>query len=193
MPPEVAAWRKQERARLLQARRGLPSTERERLTCAISAQLDLAFSSLGCTSLGIYWPIKGELDLRDWATALSRRRNLQLALPVVVAKSQPLEYWLWRPGDTMVRGFWGILVPEKRDPVVPDVVIAPVVGFQDCYRLGYGGGYFDRTLAALKPRPIAVGIGLESSRVTGFVPQPHDVRMDVLVTEASCERAARAD
>ena len=79
--------------------------------------------------------------------------------------------------------WWNIPVPKQRRPVEPDTVIAPLVGFHDHYRLGYGGGYFDRTLAKL--RPFAIGIGFEFSRVDGFVPQPHDIAMNVIVTESA--------
>jgi 5,10-methenyltetrahydrofolate synthetase len=89
----------------------------------------------------------------------------------------------------MARGFWGIMVPKQGQPVIPDVVIAPVVGFCGFYRLGHGGGYFDRTLAAMRPKPLAIGVGTEASRIEGFVPQPHDIPMDVIVTEAAVYRA----
>jgi 5,10-methenyltetrahydrofolate synthetase len=104
-------------------------------------------------------------------------------VPVVVAKHQPLEYSLWHMGDPMTRGFWNIPVPETRTTVDPDVVIAPLVGFSGHFRLGYGGGYFDRTLAARCQRPVAIGIGFEFSRLDGFLPQPHDIPMDIIVTE----------
>ena len=84
----------------------------------------------------------------------------------------------------MERGFWGILVPSEASEVIPDIALAPVVGWDRAgYRLGYGGGYFDRTLAALSPRPLVVGIGLQSARVATIYPQPHDIPMDVILTE----------
>jgi 5-formyltetrahydrofolate cyclo-ligase len=64
-------------------------------------------------------------------------------------------------------------------------VLAPLVGFdRECYRLGYGGGYFDRTLGALSPRPMAVGVGFELSKIDTIYPQPFDMPMDIVVTEA---------
>ena len=120
---------------------------------------------------------------------LSARKKCALALPVVVRDQAPLEYWRWRPGDRLARGFWGIMVPEQREAVTPDVVIAPLVGFSGLYRLGHGGGYFDRTLAVMQPKPLAVGIGTESGRLTGYVPQAHDIPMDAIVTEAAIHRA----
>ena len=79
---------------------------------------------------------------------------------------------------------WNIPTPQKRDIVIPHAVLAPLVGFDlECYRLGYGGGYFDRTLAALSPRPLAIGVGFELSRIRTIYPQPFDIPMDVVVTE----------
>ena len=107
----------------------------------------------------------------------------------MVDKKGPLEYRLWRPGDPLVDGVWGIPIPERRQMVVPQAVLAPLVGFdRRCYRLGYGGGYFDRTLAALQPRPFAIGVGFELSRIETIYPQDFDIPMDLIVTEAGLHR-----
>jgi 5,10-methenyltetrahydrofolate synthetase len=188
MDAETRAWRVRERVRLKDERMHLPSADRSLLTDAIARNLDVVFKRLRGT-LGLYWPIQGEFDLRQWAERLCVRRRHTLALPVVVRKQAPLEYWKWQPGDPMARGFWGIMVPKQGQPVIPDVVIAPLVGFCGFYRLGHGGGYFDRTLASMRPKPLAIGVGTEASRVEGFVPQPHDIPMDVIVTEAAAYRA----
>jgi 5,10-methenyltetrahydrofolate synthetase len=80
-------------------------------------------------------------------------------------------------------------VPEKREIVTPSVVLAPVVGFdRDCYRLGYGGGYFDRTLAALSQKPLAIGVGFELQELETIYPQSFDVPMDLIVTETGARR-----
>ncbi len=135
-------------------------------------------------TLGVYWPFQAEFDPRpliDWLIAAGSAA----ALPAVVDKKGPLEYRAWRPGDPLVDGVWDIPVPERRDIVVPQAVLAPLVGFDPaCYRLGYGGGYFDRTLAALAPRPLAIGVGFELSLLDTIHPQPHDIPMDLIVTEA---------
>jgi len=88
----------------------------------------------------------------------------------------------------MVQGVWKIPVPADGPDVTPDATLAPVVGWDAAgYRLGYGGGYFDRTLAALAPRPLAIGVGLHSAQVDTIFPQPHDIAMDVVVTEAGVQ------
>jgi 5,10-methenyltetrahydrofolate synthetase len=84
----------------------------------------------------------------------------------------------------MERGFWNIPVPAEGPTVVPDITLSPVVGWDAAgNRLGYGGGYFDRTLAALAPRPLAIGVGLCAARIATIFPQPHDIAMQVIVTE----------
>lgn len=193
MEAEVKAWRVKERVRLKGERQDLSVVDRSFLIEAISRNLDAALAHQACRTLGLYWPIKGEFDLRQWAGRVSARKAWNLALPVVVKEQAPLEYWRWQPGDPMARGFWGIMVPERREVVVPDVVIAPLVGFSGLYRLGHGGGYFDRTLAVLQPKPVVVGVGIEASRVDAFVAQVHDIPMDVIVTEAAVYHATGAE
>jgi len=189
MDPEVRAWRVRQRTRLKQERIGLSSVERAFMTEAIARNLDRALERQPGGTLGLYWPVNGELDLRSWGQRLAARKRWTLALPVVVMERAPLEYWRWQPGDPMARGVWGIMVPERREPVAPDAVIAPLVGFSGHYRLGHGGGYFDRTLAVMQPKPFAVGVGIEAARVDEYIPQPHDIPMDVIVTEAAIYRA----
>jgi 5-formyltetrahydrofolate cyclo-ligase len=184
---EIKAWRKAERGRLLTLRQALPAAERRRCGTQIEARLrELIATRAGI--LGVYWPFRAEFDPRglvDWAVAEGRG----VALPVVIDKNGPLEYRAWRPGETLVDGVWDIPIPAKREIVVPQAVLAPLVGFdRDCYRLGYGGGYFDRTLAVLSPRPLAIGVGFELSQLETIYPQDFDIPMDVIVTEAGLRR-----
>lgn len=181
----VRQWRRQERERLLAERKSLTGSERSRLAERAIENLDRVFRKLDCSVLGLYWPIKCEIDVRHWATRVAKQSGLTLALPVVIEKRAPLEYWQWSMGDPMARGVWNIPVPKERKPVTPDVVISPLVGFKDNYRLGYGGGFFDRTLASIQPRPYAIGIGFESFRCEDFEAEPHDIPMDIIVTEES--------
>ena len=183
----VKRWRRAERERLLALRQGLSIGDRQRLSGGIEAELrPLLDQTLGI--LGVYWPFRAEFDPRplvDWAVAEGRT----VALPVVVDKKGPLAYRAWRPGESLVDGVWNIPVPEKRQVVIPAMVLAPLVGFDPaCYRLGYGGGYFDRTLAALQPRALAIGIGFAAQELETIHPQHFDVPMDLIVTEAGLRR-----
>lgn len=183
----VKRWRRAERERLLALRQAVPPDERRRLGALIETELR-AIIAPQSGSLGVYWPFRAEFDPRpliDWAVASGRT----VALPVVIDRKGPLEYRAWRPGEALVDGVWNIPVPEKRDIVVPGIVLAPLVGFdRACYRLGYGGGYFDRTLASLSPRPLAVGVGFEFQVLDTIHPQSFDIPMDAIVTEAGTRR-----
>ena len=181
---EIKDWRRDERKRLLALRTGAPAADRRSWGDAIEARLNgILAERLGIT-LGVYWPFQAEFDPRPLIDRLVAE-GFTAALPVVVNKKGPLEYCQWRPGDALVDGVWGIPIPERRRMVVPQAVLAPLVGFdQRCYRLGYGGGYFDRTLAALQPCPFAIGVGFELSRIETIYPQDFDIPMDLIVTEA---------
>ena len=91
----------------------------------------------------------------------------------------------------MQTGIWNIPIPKERDVLMPDAVIVPLVGFDGSrYRLGYGGGYFDRTLAAAVPRPYAIGLDYADSVLQTIYPQPHDIPMNLIVTDQSINRVA---
>jgi 5-formyltetrahydrofolate cyclo-ligase len=187
-PGAVKIWRRAERERLLALRTGTPAAERRVWGNAIEERLYAILAERPGTTLGVYWPFKAEFDPRPLVDRLAAK-GFGAALPVVVDKKGPLEYRLWRPGDPLVDGVWGIPVPEKREVVMPQAVLAPLVGFdRECYRLGYGGGYFDRTLAALSPRPLAIGVGFESSRLETIHPQDFDIPMDLIATETGVRR-----
>ena len=185
---EVRIWRKAERRRLLALRTGTAPTERRLWGGQIEQRLRGLLREQQPIILGVYWPFQAEFDPRpliDWLIAAGS----VVALPVVVDKKGPLEYRAWRPGEKLVDGVWNIPIPERRRIVVPQAVLAPLVGFdRDCYRLGYGGGYFDRTLAALVPRPLAIGVGFELSQLGTIYPQDFDFPMDQIVTEAGVRR-----
>jgi 5-formyltetrahydrofolate cyclo-ligase len=133
--------------------------------------------------IGAYWPFQAEFDPRPLIGWLVKQGSL-VALPAVIDKNGPLEYRSWRPGEPLISGVWDIPVPRERNIVTPQAVLAPLVGFdRECYRLGYGGGFFDRTLAALSPRPLAIGVGFELSRIETIQPQAFDIPMDMVVTE----------
>ncbi|WP_246671306.1 5-formyltetrahydrofolate cyclo-ligase [Mesorhizobium sp. 8] len=105
-------------------------------------------------------------------------------LPVVIQKGWPLEYRIWSPGDPLEHGAANILSPARGPAVRPDIVIAPVVGFDTAhYRLGYGGGFFDRTLATMPRKPVVIGVGYREAEMATIHPQPHDIPMDVVLTD----------
>ena len=99
----------------------------------------------------------------------------------------------WTPQTRMVRGDWNIPVPPPdSDRVLPDITLAPLVGWDgEGYRLGYGGGYFDRTLAAARPPPFTIGIGWQSAQLATIKPQPHDIPLDAIITEAGVQPIRR--
>lgn len=186
---DVARWRKAERLRLLEERAALPVATRQAAAQSIAAALDRfldeRYSSLEGLTISAWWPIKAELDLRSWLGGLAARG----ALPLVVERGKPLAFRAWAPGVKMERGFWNIPVPAEGDFIQPDITLSPVVGWDaGCYRLGYGGGYFDRTLAAARPRPLAIGIGLQSARIPTIYPQPHDIPMAAIITEEGLQQ-----
>lgn len=183
----IRAWRKAERARLIALRMALPAAARREMGERIAAFLQTVLKERAGV-LGIYWPFRAEFDPRPLVDALAGE-NRPLALPVVIDKKGPLEYRVWAPGDPLTTGVWDIPIPERREIVVPSAVLAPVVGFdRACYRLGYGGGYFDRTLAALDPRPLAIGVGFACQEIATIEPQSFDIAMDLIVTEAGIRR-----
>ncbi|MEQ1711253.1 MAG: 5-formyltetrahydrofolate cyclo-ligase [Hyphomicrobium sp.] len=179
---DVARWRKAERQRLIAARLALNSDAREAHAGLIARDLDDIVRNTVNPIVSLYWPFRGEPDLRPWMTAL-HGQGVRVALPVVVAKGQPLIFRQWQPGAPLARGVWNIPFPADGVVVAPTIVIAPLVGFDQAgFRLGYGGGFFDRTLAARDPKPIAIGVGHPIGAVPTIFPQPHDIPMDWIVT-----------
>ncbi len=134
-----------------------------------------------------YWPMRSEIDPRPILTALHARGH-SLCLPVVVGKGQPLIFRAWRPGDGLVAGGFGTQVPdEEQETVVPRLLLVPLLAFDRAgYRLGYGGGFYDRTLAALRAQGpvVAVGLAFSAQEVESVPHDATDARLDWIVTEA---------
>ena len=178
---DVARWRKAQRQRLIAERLEIPPEERTRLAGRIADRLDEEAGDLDGRTVSLYWPFRGEPDLRPWMQRVIER-GARVALPVVVAKGEPLVFRFWAPGEKLERGVWNIPVPSNGAPAVPDIVISPLVGADpECYRLGYGGGFYDRTLAAMTAKPLVIGVGYTCARLPTIYPQWHDVPMDRLV------------
>jgi 5-formyltetrahydrofolate cyclo-ligase len=186
-PADLRAWRKAERARLLAAREALPLAARrearERVTATLAAEVP---ETAGAT-VGFYWPFRAEIDLVGHVRELVERGS-RAALPVIVEKRRPLEFWRWEPGMAMRPGVWNIPAPATAEPVRPDLLLVPLVGFDAAgYRLGYGGGYYDRTLAAwpVAKKPATIGIAYEMGKLGALPRESHDMPLDAIVTEAA--------
>lgn len=188
-PAEIIAWREEQRAQLVPARVAIPDATRDAWTQRIIASLEPIVMAID-GPVSFYWPFRGEPNLRP----LMRRMvaaGKSVALPVVVEKRHPLEFRPWAPGCEMALGVWNIPIPDTRERVTPRLLLAPVVGFDpQRYRLGYGGGYFDRTLAALaRPRTV-IGVGYDSQALATIHPLGHDIPMDRIVTESGFRHEA---
>jgi 5-formyltetrahydrofolate cyclo-ligase len=201
IPPEerarIMAWRREQRQRLIEARLAMPVAERQEASARIIVQLDRHCRDAGLLRKSLvvsgYWPLRGEPDMRPWLTALDAV-GVVTVMPVVIAKGEPLRFRRWVQGCAMEKGFWDIPVPADATEYTPQLLLAPVVGFDaQCYRLGYGGGYFDRTLALLlaQQRPFhAFGVGYESTRLASIHPLPHDIALQGVITESAIQAAA---
>lgn len=180
---DVKRWRKEQRGERIAARLARPLAERKRVRDAVADCLRQEVAALRRGRIAFYWPIRAELDLRDLVAEMIGG-GVGGALPVVVTKNAPLEFWDWTPETQVTPGFWNIPVPAARAPVTPDVLLVPLVGFDRAgYRLGYGGGYYDRTLAGFAAKPLAIGVGYAADGLDSIHPQPHDIPMDAIVTD----------
>jgi 5-formyltetrahydrofolate cyclo-ligase len=136
-------------------------------------------------SIGAYWPIKGEFDalpaLYRWSEADAGRR---IGLPVVDRETKHLRFHVWFPGCPMEDDAYGIPKPKDTAAFEPELLLVACVGFgPKGLRLGYGVGFYDRTLADLRPRPYTVGVGFMHGYVPWLRPEPHDVPLDAMLTE----------
>lgn len=179
---DVKAWRKIQREALIKAR-PQDADERRARSQPILERLGAELASARTPVLGIYWPFRGEIDVRELAHRHIDAGGI-VVLPVVVEKNAPVEFWRWRPEVAMSRGLFNIPIPGEREVVAPDVLIVPLVGFdREGYRLGYGGGYYDRTLAATHPRPRTLAIAFAEAELDTIYPQPHDIPMSRIITD----------
>jgi 5-formyltetrahydrofolate cyclo-ligase len=184
----LKSWRKGERERLIRERMALDTATVERWRQRIDAFLDRSFPGLAGRRVAFCWPIKNEYDARHFARTL-RTRGALTALPVVVGPRQPLIFREWHPGIALAKGALDIPYPADSPQVEPEAVLLPMNGWDpQGYRLGYGAGFFDRTLASLVRRPVVIGISYEQARLHTIHPQPWDIPVDYLVTERGVYR-----
>ncbi len=181
---DTTLWRRQQRDRLIAARMAIGVELHRRWSDDIARRLAALLERVPGCVVGLYWPHKAEFDPRALAQGLIAQGR-SVALPAIIDRRGPLEYRAWDRDAEMETGSFGIPAPKRRVAVRPDIIVTPLVGFDAAnYRLGYGGGYFDRTLAALDPRPVTIGAGFELSRLATIFPEPHDIALDYIVTEA---------
>jgi 5,10-methenyltetrahydrofolate synthetase len=181
-------WRKAERTRLIAARAALDQATLERYRHNIDTHVARSFPGLASAKLAFCWPIKGEYDARHVVRTL-RALGALTALPVVVAPRQPLIFREWHPGTEMALGALDIPYPANSPEVVPDAVLLPMNGWDGAgYRLGYGGGFFDRTLASLSRKPAVIGVAYEMAKIETIRPQSWDIPVDWVVTERGVYR-----
>ncbi len=169
------------RARLLAARMNLDDrADRERV---LVNRVSRWLHTMPVTRLAFYWPTRGEPNLTPMITAwLAEDAAREAGLPVVVGEL--LEFAPWTPKTPMEPGAYDIQVPASKKRMKPQLLLIPCLGIdENRYRLGYGGGFYDRTLACLSPRPVTVGIGFECSRLHSIKPKLHDIRLDLALTE----------
>jgi 5-formyltetrahydrofolate cyclo-ligase len=179
------AWRH----RLLESRRQLIEPQRAAANEALLARLCSHVGDVARELIAIYWPIRNEPQLEPLAGQWAGQ-GAGLALPVVDAEAQPLRFVRWRHGDPLMPGAYGIARPVQDETVRPTLIVIPCLGFDlRAYRLGYGGGYYDRTIAALQAdpsRPIrTVGVAWDEALIDDFVPLPTDLPLDAVITPSA--------
>jgi 5-formyltetrahydrofolate cyclo-ligase len=184
----LKSWRKAQRERLIRERSALDHETLERWRHRIDGFLERSFPGLAGRRVAFCWPIRAEYDARHLAKTLRERGSLT-ALPVVVAPGQPLVFREWHPGVALASGPLGIPYPVGSDPVVPTAALLPMIGWDEAgHRLGYGGGFFDRTLASVVKKPVVIGVSYELAKMKTIRPQSWDIPMDWVVTERGTYR-----
>lgn len=179
------------RREMLARRAALDLDAHATLSLAIRERLDAAFPELSSHIVAFCWPVQNEPDLVPYAETL-RARGARVALPVVVHPGAALAFREWWPGQPLAPDRYDIPTPTDGAFVTPQAILLPVNAFDAaCFRIGYGGGFFDRTLASLTPRPLAIGVGFDFQQVSSTRPQSHDLPLDAIVTESKLLRPQR--
>ncbi|HEX2197106.1 MAG TPA: 5-formyltetrahydrofolate cyclo-ligase [Burkholderiales bacterium] len=181
-------WRRAQRERLIAERLAIPDATLRAWRKRMDGYIERAFPGLARSQVALCWPIKNEYDARHLANTL-RGRGAVTALPVVVAPKAPLAFREWHPGVELAKGALDIPYPVGSREIVPDAVLLPMNGWDaKGYRLGYGAGFFDRTLASLAKKPAVIGVSYEQARLDTIQPQSWDIPVDYLVTERGVYR-----
>ncbi|HEY2445123.1 MAG TPA: 5-formyltetrahydrofolate cyclo-ligase [Rhizomicrobium sp.] len=190
-PLAVRDWRKAQRARLLDMRRAMLPDAHRAASETIMQTLVSRLPPAAQLFVGCYWPFRREFNCLPYMRDVVRSGG-RIALPVVIARGRPLEFRRWTEESKMEPGTLNIPHPASGPAVSPPVLVIPLLGFDEAgFRLGYGAGYYDATIASLPERPIAVAVGFESCRLPSIFPQPHDRPMDVVITESRVREWSR--
>jgi 5-formyltetrahydrofolate cyclo-ligase len=179
---DLVAWRKRKRRELLGRRAAMTPDEHRARSVSVLTELT-RFKNSFKGVIAFYFPYRGEIDVLPFMERLAQD-GLVTALPVVVAPRMALQFRVWSPGCALAPTRYGIPEPAQGELVEPDVFIVPLVGFDgQLYRLGYGGGFYDRTFAAATKQVKRIGVGFACARIDTIYPQSFDVPMDMVVTE----------
>jgi 5-formyltetrahydrofolate cyclo-ligase len=184
-------YRRNLRRQLVERRLALSAGDYARLSATVCDLIQENYPHLAGTRVAFCWPVKNEPDLRPLIMSWIESGNAGFTalLPVVLEAGAPLAFRAWTPASPMIVDCYGIPTPVDGDLLVPEALLIPVNAFDAAgYRIGYGGGFFDRTLAVLKPMPLCIGVGFELARVDSIHPETHDVRLDAMITEAGVFR-----
>jgi 5-formyltetrahydrofolate cyclo-ligase len=179
--------RKALRRQMIRQRETMTPAEWEAASAQLSSNLETVLAQRGLPKLGqvvaFCWPVQNEPDIRPLMLKW-RAAGIMVALPVVIAPGQPLVFRVWSPESKLEPDQYGIPTPTDGPLVTPNILLLPGNAFDDAgYRLGYGGGFFDRTLAVMTPRPLVIGLCFENARIADLKPESHDQAVDVVVTE----------
>jgi 5,10-methenyltetrahydrofolate synthetase len=180
--------RRARRQHLVGLRQAVGAPVRAQVQQQVAAVLELVSRTLRhcgrVPRIACYWPIRGEPGLGQ-ALAAAVQRGDVLALPFIPGPAQALQFRRWQPGAPTIPGIWNIPTPAVDERVQPNVVLAPVVGFDAAWhRLGNGGGYYDRSFAALPAATLRLGVGFDCLRLPSICPEPHDIPMHAVITES---------
>lgn len=183
-PGDAPAFRQRLRREMIARREALAPAAHAALSAALRGHLAAAYPALHERIVAFCWPVQNEPDLLPLVHELLARGG-RVALPVVVRPGEPLAFREWWAGQPLAPDRYGIPTPTDGDFLLPQVLLLPVNAFDAAgYRIGYGGGYFDRSLATLTPRPLALGVGFDFQRVATTRPQAHDLPLAAVVTES---------
>lgn len=189
--PDIVSVKQKLREKMMAVRSGLSPGERQKGAKSLS-ETGLGFlASKAGSAVSAFAAIGEEINPLPLLKHLHANGH-QLGLPVVVARDQPLVFRQWKPGDPLVKAGFGLRVPDaSAEEILPDILLVPLLAFDARgYRLGYGGGYFDRTLAMLRAsRPVlAVGLAFDIQEVDEVPHADYDERLDWVLTPSGPKR-----